>query len=185
MNTELDAERTLARKAAAGDPQALQDFFDRYADPLYAFIHHQLDGDAADAEDLWQETLLAAVRSLGSYRGESRLFTWLCALARFKVADFYRQRGRRPQPAPLDEETPDAGPHPEAAAVRGETLARVVETLAGLPPDYRAALVTRYAEGRSVADVARVLDRSYKAAESLLARAKSAFQQAFTAGGKP
>jgi RNA polymerase sigma-70 factor (ECF subfamily) len=75
----------------------------------------------------------------------------------------------------------DGGPLPEEILALKGTRLRVVEALAVLPDDYRRALVARYADQRSVGDVAKLLGRNYKATESLLGRARTAFRAAFLA----
>lgn len=171
----------LARRTAAGDERALAALYERYADPLFAFVYHHLDGERAEAEEVWQETWLAALRALPAYRGRSRLFTWLCAIARHKLTDRARRRG--PPVTALSELSPqelaalvDAGPLPEDVVLAQATRARVAATLGALPADYRAALVARYADERGVDEVARLLGKSYKATESLLSRARAAFR---------
>ena len=184
MNLEPTDDLTLARQVAAGDEQALEAFYARYASPLFAFIHHHLDESRPDAEDVWQDTLLAALRALPAYRGQSRLFTWLCGIARHKIADHFRRQGRAAVEVFSDVPGGDLADLvattflPEEVVVRRATRVRVVEALGSLPQDYRAALVARYADERSVAEVARLLGRTYKAAESLLSRARAAFQEA-------
>src|SRR5512145_3414588 len=84
---------TLAQRVAGGDPAALSTLYERYADALFAFVYHRLDAPRSDVEEIWQETWLAALRSIQSYRGQSQLFTWLCGLAQHKVADYCRKRG--------------------------------------------------------------------------------------------
>ena len=159
----------------------------RYADPLFAFVYHHLDGSRPDAEEVWQDTWVAALGSLQTYGGRSRLFTWLCGIARRKIADRLRRRGL--QRAAFSAASPeqlaalmDAGPLPDEILAQAGTRVRVVEALASLPEDYRLALVARYADQRSVGEVAKSLDRTYKATESLLARARKAFRAAFLHG---
>jgi RNA polymerase sigma-70 factor (ECF subfamily) len=172
---------TLARRTAAGDQSALALLYERYADPLFAFICHYLGGSRADAEEIWQDTLLAAIQSMETYRKQSRFFTWLCGIARHKIADRLRCRG---QPAVVFSEISnkqlaellEKGPLPEDILARRETRLRVVEALAELPAEYRTALTARYAQQRSVEEVAQLLGKSYKAAESILSRAKAAFR---------
>ena len=84
----------------------------------------------------------------------------------------------------LDEvgDAPATDPSPEASAVAAERNADVVDTLWSLPPDYRIALFTRYMEEESVECVAARLGRSYKAAESVLSRARKAFLERFRKG---
>jgi RNA polymerase sigma-70 factor (ECF subfamily) len=179
-NSETD-ELTLARRTAAGDQAALQIIYERYADPLFAYICHYLGGARADAEELWQDTLFAALRSIGNYRGQGRFFKWLCGIARNKIADRFRNCDRATtmfseasssQLASLL----DAGPLPEEILARRETRVRVVEALMELPREYRLALTARYVDGQSVEEAAQLLGKSYKATESILSRARAAFR---------
>jgi RNA polymerase sigma-70 factor (ECF subfamily) len=181
---EAAKDLTLARQVADGDETALEAFYARYADPLFAFIYHHVDESHPDAEDIWQDTLLAAIRALPTYRGRSRLFTWLCGIARHKIADHFRRQGR--SVAEVFSDVPQAelaaligaGTLPEEVVARRATRVRVVEALATLRDDYRMALVARYADEQAVVEVARLLGKSYKATESLLSRARVAFQEA-------
>ncbi|MBN1421879.1 MAG: RNA polymerase sigma factor [Planctomycetes bacterium] len=184
MGPEVAEDRDLARRIAGGDRTALAALFDRHADLLFAFISARLGMPREEVEEVWQETWLAALRAIGSYAGRSRLSTWLAAIARNKIADHLRRRGRDADPFSVVPpevlaSLGDGRPLPDEVAARGATRARVVETLGILPDDYRAALIARYADGCGVEDVAARLGRTYKATESLLARAREAFREAF------
>ncbi len=168
-------DRALARAVAAGDPASLRMLFDSYADLLFAFLRHRMSGTRADVEDAWQETLAAAVRGMGSYRGESSLFTWMCGIARRKAADAARQTDRRSLAAADAPETANA---PTLGGI-ADTKARVIEVLGRLSVDQRTALIDRYVYRRKVPEIARCLGRSYKATESLLSRAREAFRAAW------
>jgi RNA polymerase sigma-70 factor (ECF subfamily) len=160
--------------------------YGRYAEPLYAFIYHHLGGPRVDAEDLWQDVLLAALQSMPTYRGASQLFTWLCSIARHKIIDHLRRQGRRDVDVFTDLgegqlSTLACRTHlPEEVVMQRSTRIRVIKALVYLPENYRRALVARYADDRSVAQVAHMLGRSYKATESLLSRARAAFRQALS-----
>ena len=103
------------------------------------------------------------------------MVTWLCAIGRNKLVDHYRRTDR------------DAARHQRLSAIRSEQdpLAStderdaVLNALGELPNDQRLALMFRYLDGMSVRDIARQLDRSVKATESLLSRAREAFRQAY------
>jgi RNA polymerase sigma-70 factor (ECF subfamily) len=183
-NMESASDLALARQVAEGKEAALEVFYARYADPLFAFVYHHLDGARPEAEDIWQDTLLAALEALPAYRGQCRLFTWLCSIAEHKMADHFRRQGRRATDvfSDLSEVRLSAlvsdTPLPEEMVERRATCVRVVQALALLTDDYRRALVARYADECSVDEVARVLGRTYKATESLLARARDAFREA-------
>ena len=180
----------VVHRIVAGDEGALNAVYARYADPLYAFIHHRMDGRREDVEEVWQDTWLAAFRSFPTFTGNSRLFTWLCGIARHKIADFLRRSQRVDairvdEPADDPAQLLDPGPLTEEIVESQATRLRVVTAMAALPDDYQSALVARYADGRSVEDVARILGRTYKATESLLSRARSAFRAAFSAPDSP
>ncbi len=185
MNSDPKAESQLVRRIVAGETKALEQFYEQHADSLYAYIYHSLNGAKEDAEDIWQESLLAAIRGMDAFQYQSRLFTWLCAIARRKIADHYRKMGRSVEatlPIEVEDlsELIDQAPLPEAWLQEKTTRIRVVTVLQTLPEEYRHALISRYANERSVAEVAGLLGKTYKATESLLSRARSAFQAVFT-----
>lgn len=178
MSPDFKDDLNLATRVVQGDTSAFDDFYTQYADLVFAFIYHLLDGARADAEDIWQDTFIAAFRALPGYRGQSRLSSWLCSIARHKVADFRRRKsGTGGAVSSLSPEQllelMDSGPLPDEMLQQGITRARIVEALAGLPVECRDALIARYMEEQSVEEVARRLGRSYKATESLLSRARA------------
>jgi RNA polymerase sigma-70 factor, ECF subfamily len=171
-----------------GDMDAWRTLFETYAGPLYLYAYHRCGGDAAAAEDIRQETFMIAIQSIDRYRGDAPLFGWLCGIARHRAADLAR-RGQRErvhvtataggeEDEALAEERPDPRqPLPELEIVSQEESAAVVEALWSLPDAYRQALVWRYAQSRPVDEIARLLERPYKAAESLLSRARAALRE--------
>ncbi|MCJ7738231.1 MAG: RNA polymerase sigma factor [Anaerolineae bacterium] len=182
MPTHELGDLGLAQRVAAGDEQALEMLYERYADSLFAFVVHQLAGPRQNAEDIWQDSLVAAFQSIGSYRGQARFFTWLCGIARHKIIDHLRRQRRSPVeqfsdlPEPRLSALIAAGPLPEEIVANRANRVRVVEALACLPQSYRTALTARYADGLNVGEVAAQIGRNYKATESLLSRARAAFR---------
>lgn len=179
----LPTEANLAQRIIDGDEEALRIFFDRYADPLFAFIFHHLDSTKQEAEEVWQTTLMAAISSIPAYRRESQLFTWLCAIARHKIADHRRRSGNHADvfsdlPAHRLADTLASTPIPDEILTQRATRVRVITALAALPGDYRFALLERYVHERSVTEISNLLGRSYKATESLLSRARTALRTA-------
>jgi len=171
-------EKALLARLRQGDPEAAAELFDRYFDRIYRFVYHQVGGRHADAEDVVQETFIAALRSLPTFRGESQLYTWLYRIATFKVADFYRHRRRdteRRARFSLDDWKLIHGDlSPEQLLQEEEARQQVWAALAALPDHYREALVLKYIEGLSVEEVAQVMGRSFKSVESILVRARRA-----------
>ena len=161
-----------------GDENAWRRICEDFGAPLYRYCYWLAGADAAAAEDLRQDTLLAAVSGIADYRGEVPVFAWLRGIARHKASDARRKRQRL---TALDEagDAPAADPSPETGAISTELNAQVVDTLWSLPREYRIALLARYVEEESVASVAARLGRSYKATESVLSRARQAFFERF------
>lgn len=168
------------QRLAHRDPDAAAEIVQRYADAVYRFIYHQVGGVVEDAEDLTQETFLAALQSAHRFRGDSRLRTWLFRIAAHKIADHWRSRSRKPSELPLEDWLPAASEEASLPEVLEETeiCDRVRATLLTLPPHYRTALVLRYVEEMPVAEMARVMERSPKSVESILIRAKQMLTQA-------
>ncbi len=75
-------ERTLLRRIAAGDEDALHDLYARLRPRLWRYLWRQLDGDRPLIEDTLQETFLALWRAAASFRGEARVATWAFQIAR-------------------------------------------------------------------------------------------------------
>ncbi|MGQ9682716.1 MAG: RNA polymerase sigma factor [Anaerolineae bacterium] len=177
----------LAQRIVAGDQGALEIFYQRYFTRLYRFVYYQVGGSHDDAQDVLQDALIAALKSLHSFRGDSSLYSWLCGVAWNKAADFRRREYRMAQVEQRSlksvRETPEAEiePAPDNVLVLQEHRERVHETLRTLPAHYRQVLVLKYAEGLPVEDIAQIMRRTFKSTESLLTRARSAFRESFAA----
>jgi len=143
-----------------------------------------------------QTTLIRALDKLHTYRGEAALFTWLCTFCRREVSAWYGRTGHLVQLS-LTDDRPDmraaldavaalSGDDPEHALHRRELSQLVRATLHHLPERYGDALAWRYIDGVPVDEISRRLGLGYKAAESLLTRAREAFREAFaTAMSRP
>jgi RNA polymerase sigma-70 factor (ECF subfamily) len=186
-------EKTLAR-ARAGD----QDAFRALTDPFRRELHvhcYRMVGSLHDAEEMLQETLLAAWRGLDGFEGRASVRAWLYRIATNRCLNALRDRGRRPMP-PLElpeptrradpiwldpypdawlEQVPDSAPGPDARYEAKETaqLAFAV-ALAQLPPSQRAVLVLRDVLGFRAAEVADMLGTTEVAVKGSLQRARAA-----------
>lgn len=109
-------EKNAKRQSTVEVPAALAAGRERPAERVEAWVDehgHYLFGyallrvrDRHAAEDLVQETFLAALKSIAAFRSESSPRTWLVGLLRHKIADYYRRRSRQPRAEPLDESDP-------------------------------------------------------------------------------
>jgi RNA polymerase sigma-70 factor (ECF subfamily) len=184
----------LARRVLAGDEAAFEEFFDRYFPRLFRFALPRLAGNADATEEIVQSVLIRGLARLHTYRGEAALLTWLCTLCRHEIANWREHEGRLREVSFFDDQPevratlealtvldPD---DPELALRRRELSELVQVTLDHLPGRYGDVLEWKYLQGLSVTEIADRLGVGYKAAESVLARARAAFRQgiSFAAG---
>jgi len=180
--------RELARAVAAGDPEAARELCETYLPRLYSYVLGRSGLDEDQAAEVAQETLVAALRSAQHFRGESGLYTWLCSIARRKVADHYRRERRRP--LSLDAITSgglaviDSRPLPEEVVARRETAEAVHRVVWELPARQREAVLEKYLDERPVTEIARRLGKSEKAVESLLSRGRANLRRRFAELGR-
>lgn len=190
MAVYLD-DKTLADELLAGQKQAFDRFFDEHFARLYRFALARLADDPDAAREVAQITLTRALRKLHTYRGESALFTWLCAICRNETSEWLRQQGRYREHVVLIEDHPDVraavdsfqAPEeqlPEAQFRRAENLRLIEVTLDRLPARYGDVLEWKYVEGCSIREIAARLNLGQEATQSLLARAKRAFADVYS-----
>ena len=199
-------EQTLSR-ARAGDEDAFRELTDPYRRELQLHIY-RIVGSAQDAEDLLQETLLAAWRSLEQFEERASVRAWLYRIATNRALDALRASRRRPdelqrmtevpeptrraepiwlQPYPdvLLETIPDEAPGPEARYETKEAIALAfIAGLQHLPPQQRAVLVLRDVLGYRAGEVAETLETSEVSVNGLLRRARAAFETRLPAAGR-
>lgn len=162
------AEEWLVRRSKAGDREAFGQIVSRHQTAVYRVVRGIL-GDPAESEDVTQEVFLKAYASLGRFRGEANLFTWLYRIA---VNEALRSRRRR-RPQPL-EEAPEAAVPPAEPAEPEETptLETLRRLLDRLPEDHRTIVVLRDLEGLSYREIAETLEIPLGTVESRLFRAR-------------
>ena len=135
---------------------------------------YRFTGDAAEAEDLAQDAFLKIFDAAPRYRSTATFRTYFYRVLTRLCID--HRRKKRPGLADPFPHMPDTAPSPSAQADQAERDALIQAALNSLPADYRMAVVLRYFEGLSGAEMAEAMGRSVKAVERLLARAKSALE---------
>ena len=172
-------ERQLVDAVLRRDRKAAADFVSRYADAVHGYVRHRLAPRLDRVDDLVQDVFLAALSSLGGFRGTSPLRAWLLGIARHKVETYYREQLRQPEPL-IDGEDADAAaerPLVDEVIDRERMQARAQRILQQLPEAYSVALLWRYWEGRSARQMAEATGRTEKAVERVLARARARFRE--------
>jgi RNA polymerase sigma-70 factor (ECF subfamily) len=180
----------LAQRVLAGDEAAFDEFFAGYFPRLYRFALARLGGNEDASEEIVQRVLIRALARLDTYKGEAALLTWLCALCRREIAGWREREGKvrevsffddRPQMrAALDALAAVNADDPEATFRRRELSGLVQLTLDHLPGRYGDVLEWKYIQELTVDEIADRLGVGYKAAESLLTRARAAFREGFS-----
>jgi RNA polymerase sigma-70 factor, ECF subfamily len=170
-------ERGLRDAVAAGDERAWRAWYEEEYAPLKAYVVWRCAGMCDLADDVLQETWLAAVRRVRHFDPEAGSFQgWLCGIAANVVRNQLRSRRRRAaRQEPLPSDVPGTNPAP-ADRERAE---RVAAALAALPERYEAALRLKYLDRQSVAEMAAAWGETEKAVESVLSRARAAFREAY------
>lgn len=174
----LDRDRDQV-EAARRDPAAFDALYRRYLAQVYSFAYYEL-GDHHAAEDATERTFLAALANLGRFEerarpadgeGASTFKVWLFQIARNAVASQRRTTRRRPV-APLEAAAAVVDPlDVERDLVAREEAAAAWKAVGRLPPDRRRALVLRFVDEMSTAEIAGVLGRSEGAVRVLIHRA--------------
>lgn len=171
-----DADRSLVERIKAGDVAAFERLFSRHHQRIYRFAS-RMCRHAQDAEDVLQDTFLAAFRHLKTFRGKARFTTWLYTIAANSCRRTRRGSGAE---APVEETGPDGGAlpvddwtrRPDALFLRKETRRAIEDAVAALPKDQRLVLVLRDMEGLSAEEVSRIVGASVPAVKSRLHRAR-------------
>ncbi len=181
----------LAERLRAGDPDACREMIDRHAARMLRTLMH-LRGDRYEAEDLLQETWIAACRAARDYRGDASLQTWLeriavnaAAMAGRRQLAISRGSGVAPQRlagGPGDDGAPAwqlrAPDDPGSAVIWRETLAELSSAITTLPRSLRDVLVLRDLQGTSTREAATELGISEDAVKQRLHRARARLREA-------
>jgi len=189
--THLDRDRALVEEARRG-PSSFDALYRRYLAQVYSYAYYEL-GDHHDAEDATERTFLAALANLDRFEerarpadgeGASTFRVWLFRIARNVVANQRRGRRRHPQ-APIETAALVADPLDiEANAAVHDEAAAAWRAVGRLPADRRRAVVLRFVEEMSTAEIAGVLGRSEGAVRVLIHRALRTVARDLGRGGR-
>jgi RNA polymerase sigma-70 factor (ECF subfamily) len=148
-------DEALVKRFQAGDEEAFDELVERHRRRVYALMCRLVG--ASEAEDLAQETFLAAYRSLPSFRGDSSFATWLYRVAVYTSSHHVRRR--RLETTELDESEPDSDREgdPERSALRRELCDQVRAAIDALPYKLRLVIVLRDLHGLTYEEIADVV----------------------------
>ena len=180
---ESDAE--VVAQVCAGDSGAFRVLVERHSRPVFR-LAYRLTGNQEDAEDVVQETFLRAFRQLGRFESRSGFGTWIHRIAVNCAMDLLRQRPRHQAAAPLGDLDPggagdvpdEEAAGPERLAASAQIRARLNQVLDDLTPAERTAFMLRHFEGRSLAEIGRVLGLRTSATKHSIFRAVQKMRRA-------
>ena len=189
LNTTAETETAkIARGLRERDMQLLADLVERCQHRLVRYLLY-LTGRRDYAEDLAQETWIRVLQRGSQYNGRQRFDPWLFAIARNLAIDFLRKKRKAVQTASLPDDRDEillvssSGPSPFEAAARSEDAMRLAGHLQILSPLYREALLLRFQEDLSLAEIAQVLGAPVTTVTSRIYRGLAALRSAFEEGG--
>ncbi len=169
------AESDLIKKLKLGDSQAVKIWFKRYYPSLLATARKRAKTNK-DAEDLAQETMINCLKQIHLFRQDASLKTWMMTILRHEIADYYRKiyAKRAIKTIPLSDlilkqEIQDSK----------EVERKVRGALSKMLNRRKKLLLMKYVDGLSVREIAQRADRSLKAVESDLYRARESFKELY------
>jgi len=150
MTLSPEVERDWVRRAAGGELAAQEMLFNEHKGMVFA-VGLSICGNAADADEVVQESFLRAFRSLADWRGDARFSTWIYSIAVRTALNWKTRFVKRPPPPPRDEaETPP----PELE--REEAVAALMAAIEELPLQQRLALTLKHLRRLSLEEVAEL-----------------------------
>jgi RNA polymerase sigma-70 factor (ECF subfamily) len=174
------AETTDELQDALADDAAFERWYRAALPRVFGYVMARTGGDVELSEDLTQQTFIAAIDQRARFDRRSDSATWLCGIARHKLADHFRRRGRddrRRMRLEVHEIELAAGP--DASRLDLGEREQIEQALAALPAAQRAVLMFVALDDLSVAEAGRLLGKSPLAAQSLLHRARETFRRAY------
>lgn len=178
MNGAEESELAgLMRAAIGGDEKAYAEFLRRAACLVRSFARRKIVRGGIDPEDIVQETLLAIHVKRHTWRDDGSVLPWLYAIARYKLVDAFRRRGRRAE-VEIDEIAETlAAPEPETVSDR-----EIGRALATLTPGQRSVVAAVTVDGHSIGETATSLGMSEAAVRVALHRGLTVIAKRF---GRP
>ena len=167
----------LVRRAAT-ESEAFGLLYERHVRRIYNYIYYRT-GDHHDAEDLTARVFQRALRHVGAFQDMGVPFSaWLYRIAHNLVANWHRDRSRRPV-VPLEDHTvlTPGTQHPESLAMAREVGEDLLELVRRLPEERQQLLILKFAERLSNAEIGQIMGRTEGAIKSLYHRTLSSLRE--------
>lgn len=177
------SDAAVVAQVLAGDRDAFRVLVERHSRSIFRAVY-RMTGSQADAEEIVQEALLRAYKSLSSFELRSNFSTWLYRIAVNRALDFLSSRKSQMQSKeaysisdsvepedPRQVQLPAPNPGPDRILLSGEIKTKVAQAMGLLTPAERVAFTMRHMEGRSIEEISQVLKIKSNAAKNCVFRA--------------
>ena len=172
------SENAFDLAAVISDDYAFRNWYDMTVPRVYAYLYSRT-GSATVAEELTQEVFVEVVRNPRTFDGRGDPLPWVIGVARHRLSRHFRRTKLDDRRASsLVREIEIAG-EDDRSWRQMEQGGHVASAIGALAPDQRAALMLRFVDGLSIKEVAKTIGRSEDATESLVRRARQAFENAY------
>jgi len=163
------SDEAVVKRVLAGETGCFRVILERYQKKVYA-IGLRFFRNADDASDFTQEVFLRSYDRLGTFRGDSRFYSWIVRVAYNLGINAVRRA--RPEESMTEEYVRSATPGPESIHIRGEVASALREALAALPEKYRICLDLFFFMGLSYGEISEVTGYNVNTIKSHVFRAK-------------
>lgn len=164
-------EDGILSRAIQGDHEAFGKLYESYVERIFNYVYYRT-GNQHDAEDLTARVFYRALRRIPQYQERGLpLSAWLYRIAHNLVANWHRDRGRRPEIS-LDEGYTiiPQSEHPEVTLLQLEEQDHLLKILHDLPPDRQQLIILKFIEHLSNAEIGQIMGRTEGAVKSLYHR---------------
>ncbi len=169
--SDREAGVEIVEACRAGDRLAFRDLYDFYKDRVYSIALYFFHGDRIAASDVTQQVFLKLLANIGQFRGEAGFSTWLYRLVVNVCLD--EARSRKPRAGVYERQRLESAVNEdslESRYARAQVAASVQAAVASLPPKFRIAVLLRYFDDLSYAEMAKALRCSLGTVASRLSR---------------
>lgn len=179
-----DGEPGLIRQAQKGDVKSFESLIRPHQTTLYRMAL-SITGNPDDAEDVFQETVVRAYRSIGNFRGDASFSTWLCRIVLNTGRNWVRSRSRASADRLAEHYTSSSkicSAGPEEDLISREQIRLMHQALLRLPDHYRDTLILRYYENLPYERIAEILCVPIGTVRSRLAQGRKCLVELLNAG---
>lgn len=168
------------RLLRSGDHRAFAELIDKYKETVFLCCR-RLGLREDEVEDVVSETFLAAYKGIGRYTGKAKLSTWLWSIA-YRQAINYLRKNRKQQQLEAELHNQIADGKELTAAIQNKEIEKIVwEAVERLPRLWAMAVILHYREGKSIADIAKIMQTRENTIKTYLFRGRKKLKQVLTA----